>query len=306
MKKSILFFAVLIGLASCGSNSTTSNAQNPAYVTQSPQQQQTQAVQVQGTPDLVGFDIPQFNALLKTTKDPEALTQALNSQPNSINTLDLNGDGNADYLIVNQVGNNLQVVDQVSANPSDNVVVATLNVTNNNGSGSYQIIGSPQYSGANYQYQSPQGLSFGQLLFLSWWISPYHYNHPYRSSYRYGYYPSYYHPYHCPRPYNRAYITTHTTTRTVTRPGTSTTVAKTPAKVQTPVQTPKPVQSVSAPTKSQAQFKDNAGTNYKAPTTNAFKPTPAPQRSAPQQQTRQVSAPSRPPSRPTSSGGRRR
>jgi hypothetical protein len=145
---------LLIGFASCDSNP---NPQNNVYVSEAPQQQ-SQQVSVQTAPaeEIPGFDINQFTVLLKTATTPEALTAALNANPNNINNLDLDNNNEIDYLKVSQLdANTLQVVDETA---TERVTIATLTINQNNQS--YSIQGNQDYCGNNYQYHSPTGFWF--------------------------------------------------------------------------------------------------------------------------------------------------
>jgi uncharacterized membrane protein YgcG len=191
--KKIIVGLLLIVSASCN------NAQNNVTVVRA----QPKNVTLQQDENLTGFDIQQFANLLKTTTNPDALTQAINANGNTINNLDLDEDKNIDYLKIDQVDNNtLQVVDEI---PSGKVIVATLTINTQNNS--YAVNGNQDYCGNNYAYQSPTGITFGQLLFLSWMMHPHSYYHPYWGYHR-GYYSGY-HPYysHYSRPYTTHYVT---------------------------------------------------------------------------------------------------
>ena len=257
--KNSLLAILLIGLISCGSN------QQPNNVSISQSQPQNISVQTAAASDIPGFNVEQFSNLLKTTTSPDALTQALNANGNNINNLDLDGDGNIDYLRVNQLdANTLQVVDETGA--SSQVVVATLNINTQNNS--YSVSGNQTYCGNNYNYQSPTGLSFGQLMFISYMMSPHSYYHPY-----WGYHSHYYNGYsayhsHYSRPYNQSYITERrTTTRTINR-----TTSSNAPRAQTPSVS---TRSLSSPTQSQRSFQSNAGSGFKANNgnSNGFRPS---------------------------------
>lgn len=144
-----------ISLYSCGD----STAQNRVSVSHP----QPQDINVQSN-DIPGFDVNRFADSLKTTSSPEALTQAINANGNDINNLDLDEDGQIDYLKVDQVnGNTLAVYDETS---NDKVEICKLTVNTQNNS--YSVVGSPQYCGNTYVYNSSPGLTFGQYKFLHW------------------------------------------------------------------------------------------------------------------------------------------
>ena len=247
MKKILLsIFLLSLMISSCGDST---NAQNNVYV----QHQQPQNVNVQSN-DLPGFDVNGFANLLKSTTNPDALTQALNQPNNNINNLDLDGDNNIDYLKVDQVDNNtLGIYDETQ---NGKVQVATLNINTQNNS--YAINGTPDYCGNNYSYQSPSGLSFGQIMFLSWMMRPHAYYHPYWG-YHSGYYGGY-HGYHShyAHPYTRTYIRTRTVNRPSYNNSTRTTTSRPSYTAPTPQRN-----SLSNPTSSQKAFSSGESNRFK-------------------------------------------
>ena len=137
-------------------------------------------------PNVPGFNINNFAQLLKTTKDPQSLEQAINSPNNNINNLDLNNDGQVDYLkVVESQNGTIQVIDDYSSTQSS--IIATLTI--NQSSQTMNIAGSQTYCGDTYNYSSH--FTVGDYLMMSYLLSP-HYHH-YTPIYHYGYYPSYYH-----------------------------------------------------------------------------------------------------------------
>ena len=319
MKKTILnvllLAATAIGIASCGNTSNQASAQNRVTVNQS--QPQDITIDDAHVPD---FDVNAFAGLLTKTANAVALEQAINTPDNAINHLHQNDPtGNPpkiDYLKVDQVSNSQMVV--YDETPNGKVTVATLNINTQNNS--YSVAGSPTYCGSDpsmYSYQSQPGLTFGQLLFLSWMIAPHPFYHPYwgyghgyyRGYHSYGYNPGY------RNSYRTSYRTTYRTTYNTTHPNSgnrSTTRTNTPTQQrantpQTPART-----SATNPNNTQRQFRANEGNRFKSGGSNAngFRNTPTPTRSAPSH-----SSPSRTSSSPSrggfgggrsSSSGRRR
>lgn len=134
-----------------------------------------------------GFDVNKLADVVKKSTNPEVLEKAINDPSNKITNLDLDNDGNIDYLKVVEKGNNqLQVVDDVSNNQS--VDVATINVqpTSNN-QANLSVQANPTYAGDMYYYHSH--ISLGDILLLSYLMRPHAYYVP---VYHYGYYPHYY------------------------------------------------------------------------------------------------------------------
>src|SRR3569833_3149661 len=74
-----------------------------------------------------GFDVYKLAQFVKTSTNPETLEKAINNPANQINNLDLDKDGNIDYLKVQEGDNNrLKVIDDVSN--SESVTVASINI----------------------------------------------------------------------------------------------------------------------------------------------------------------------------------
>jgi len=174
MKRILLLAALAIVLFSCGSNPT-------------PVQSNNVSIQANALP---GFNVNNFANLVKKTSNPTQIESAINAPDNDINNLDLDKDGKVDFLKVEESPNKIQVVDDV--NNTDSVTVATLNITPNqeNTQADMQIQGNPTYCGQDYYYHS--SFSIGEILLLSYMLSPHRYYYP---MYHYGYYPSYYHSY---------------------------------------------------------------------------------------------------------------
>lgn len=281
MKKSILFVAIGMFIASCDSNTQTQP--NTVVVTQAPQPQQYQEpsnVQAQ-VADIPGFNVQGFADLLKSTSNPSAIQDALNSPNNSVNNLDLDNDGIIDYLRVDQINRYaIRVVDEIGEDQRVDIATLTINPQNN----SYSIKGSPDYCGNTYIYNSQPGITLGQLMFLNWLMTPHPVYHP---NWGYRRYPAGYTAYHSryERPYSRSYIqerkVTKTVTRTVTQPKVSVTSPNYPSNPRTRTNTPQtsrptvstpppaPRPSISAPAQSQRSFQVNTKNTGK-PIPNAF------------------------------------
>ena len=225
MKRIYLFLVVSLLLASCGNN------QQPA---------------------VPGFDIQAFNALLAKTSDPNAILAAINANGNGINNLDLDGDGNIDYLKVDQINNNtLQVVDEIGNNPNQRTILATLTINPQNNS--YSIQGNQQYCGDTYVYSSPPGITLGQMMFLSWMMNTRTYYHPVWG-YHSGYYGGY-HPYHSH--YRTAYNSGYIQQRRSVTTSTSTSMNGRPQQQRQVTPAAPQRASVGSPQQSQRQFQVN-------------------------------------------------
>ncbi|MDB5006572.1 MAG: hypothetical protein JWP45_965 [Mucilaginibacter sp.] len=153
---------------------------------QNPPQQNNVTIESNNAP--AGFDVNKLAQLVKKSTDPQTLEKGINDPSNHINNLDLDKDGNIDYLKVEESGpNKLKVVDDVS--DADSVTVARINVDPNtaNNTAELNIQGNPNYVGNDNYYHS--SFSFTDFLLLSYLMRPHAY---YMPMYHYGYYPSYY------------------------------------------------------------------------------------------------------------------
>jgi hypothetical protein len=171
MKKILIALTAIVFLAAgC--------MQNP------PQQQNNVTIENNTT---AGFDVNKLAQLVKTSTDPQTLEKAINDPNNHINNLDLDKDGNIDYLKVEESDKNkLKVVDDVSS--SESVTVASINVApTDNNTADLSIQGNPNYAGNNNYYHS--SFTFTDFLLMSYLMRPHSY---YMPMYHYGYYPSYY------------------------------------------------------------------------------------------------------------------
>src|SRR5471030_3043620 len=156
-----------------------------AGCTQNPPQQNNVTIENNNAP--AGFDVNKLAQLVKTSTDPQTLEKGINNPANQINNLDLDKDGNVDYLkVVEADQNRLDVVDDVSK--ADSVTVAHIKIdpTANN-TADLSVRGNPDYVGYNNYYHS--SFSFTDVLLLSYLMRPHPY---YMPMYHYGYYPSYY------------------------------------------------------------------------------------------------------------------
>jgi hypothetical protein len=170
MKKILIGLGLMVVAASCSQN---------------PPQQNNVTIQSSAP---AGFDVNKLAQLVKTSTDPQTLEKAINNPNNHINNLDLDKDGNIDYLKVEEPGQNqLDVVDDV--NDADSVNVARIHIQPNqaNNTADLSVQGNPNYVGYNNYYHS--SFTFTDFLLLSYLMRPHPY---YMPMYHYGYYPSYY------------------------------------------------------------------------------------------------------------------
>lgn len=219
------------------------------------------------TNDVPGFNVQNFANLVKKTSDPASIEKAINSNNNDVNGLDLNKDGNIDFLGVQEVAGSIQVIDN-DVNPA--VTVATLKVTQSPGNqASMNIQGNQQYCGPDYSYQS--NFTLTDFLLLNYMLRPHPYYYPH---YAYGYHPAYYRPYtvvsYRTRVYPTGYHSTYRSTSSGTyrstsngtyRSSTNNTVNRAPSTPQR--------SSLSSPVRSQRSFQVNSS-NTGGSRTSAF------------------------------------
>ncbi len=157
-----------------------------------------------------GLDLQAVGALIKKTKDAEDLEKLVNDKSVGINNLDLNEDGNVDYIKVTEFGDDSAKGFSLTVEPvkGEEQEVATIHLEKSSDKqASVEVRGNRQIYGSNHYYHSY--FPIGSLLLWSYLWRP----HPfYASPWGYGYYPSYYRSY--PRVGVSAY---QNRTRTVTR-----------------------------------------------------------------------------------------
>lgn len=189
-----------------------------AGCSQNPPQQNSVTIENNNAP--AGFDVNKLAQVVKTSTDPQTLEKAINDPNNKINNLDLDKDGNIDYLKVEETDKNrLSVVDDVSN--ADSVTVARIKIDPSaNNTADLDVQGNPRYVGDNNYYHS--SFSFTDFLLLSYLMRPHSY---YMPMYHYGYYPSYYtrtHTYTTFRPTTSPAMSSRTNSRSsLSQPGRS-------------------------------------------------------------------------------------
>lgn len=137
-----------------------------------------------------GLDLKAVGELLKKAKTAEELEQLLNSPAQGINNLDLNGDGNVDYISVDEYGSETVKGFSLSTQPTSGETqeIATIEVEKTSESdGKMQIKGNEQIYGQNHYYQSRFGVT--DFLIMSYLFRPHGF---YGSPWGYGRYPGNY------------------------------------------------------------------------------------------------------------------
>jgi hypothetical protein len=182
-------------------------------------------------PDSTGLPGDNFNLdgaleIFKSSSNLADFEQKINSENNEVNNLDLNGDGEVDYVKVTeyQEGNTRSVVLQVPVNETESQDVAVIGIEKNGDeSAIIQITGDPDLYGqeqivepAQLQVNPPQRVNPNQNIpvqppvVVNVWAWPtvrymyapgYMVYHP---AWRWRVYPAYWHPWH-PRPFRVYY-----------------------------------------------------------------------------------------------------
>lgn len=134
--------------------------------------------------------------LFGQVKDLEDFEKQLNDSENKLSNLDLNNDGEVDYLrVVEEVKNNLHII-IIQAVLAEDIYqdVATILVEKEDTkkTTSVQVIGDPYIYGENYIIEPVY--IYTPIIYDYFWAAHYR---PWYSPYYWGYFPSYYHHHHC-------------------------------------------------------------------------------------------------------------
>ena len=159
------------------------------------------------------LDLNAVAELFKDSENLEAFEKALNDEKNGINNLDLNDDGEVDFIrVVEQVQDETHVIIlQVPLGEDDFQDVATIEIEKA-GDEQYnmQVHGESDFYGPNY-YIVPAPVHIHMWPILSFMYRPVY--HPYRSVYIWGAYPRWWHPWHPVAVHVYRTRTVHYTTR---------------------------------------------------------------------------------------------
>ncbi|MFQ5751678.1 MAG: hypothetical protein ACE5HI_06725 [bacterium] len=142
-----------------------------------------------------GLDLKAVSELFKDAKDLEAFEKALNDPDIGVNNLDLDDNGEVDYIrIVEQVADETHVIIlQVPLAENEFQDVATIEVEKT-GEDNYnmQVHGDEVIYGVDY-YVAPTVVHIHTWPIIPWLYRP-HYR-PYRSVFYFGFYPRWWRPY---------------------------------------------------------------------------------------------------------------
>lgn len=211
MKKLILSALLAISFASCNQ---TPNGR--VYVQPAPQQD----VVVTPSTSQIGdqLDLQALGDVVKQSQSAEEIENKLN-QSGSINNLDLDGDGQVDYVKVNEVNdNNGRGFIFLVETPNGSEQVAQITLSQSGDLANVNIQGNPTYYGSNNYYS--QSHLVRDMLIYNYLFSPYH-RPLYVSPYRYGHYPRTYRSYASRGYHSSPRVTTRTTTTRTSRPVTT-------------------------------------------------------------------------------------
>jgi len=160
----------------------------------------TTTVKAKSTEISDNLDLEAVATLFGEAKNIEEFEKKLNDPKTQVSNLDLNKDGQVDYLRIIETSkdNTRTVTLQAVIGKDKHQDVATINVKKSKeGKTEVQVVGDTKIYGSDYVivpvYTTPP-------VIYVYFYTPYY--HPYRSPYYYGYYPVYYHPWH-PYPTHR-------------------------------------------------------------------------------------------------------
>ena len=141
-----------------------------------------------------GLDLRAVGELFRNAPNAEAFERDLNDPKKGVNNLDLDDNGDVDYIrVVDQAtGDTHVLILQVPLSETEFQDVATIEVEKSkNKTYEVQLHGNEQIYGVDY-YVRPAGVVWASVAFIGWLYSPVY--RPYRSVYYYGYYPPYWRP----------------------------------------------------------------------------------------------------------------
>ena len=253
MKKLLLVLGLGLTFMSCESHNSNVVVRQPRVV-------------VNPTTSMVGdnLDLESLGELVRRSGNAQEIEDQLNSS-SSINNLDLDGDGQVDYIRVTEIGDGMTrgFSFQVELPNGQVEEVATINIEQGGDMANMTIQGNPSYYGDHGYYHSSHHVS--DMLLMAYLFS----NHrPYFSPYHYGSYPRGYHSYRSVP--SRSYRTRVTTTRTTTRTSRPSSVSSTTRRsTVAPTAATTRTATMARPTTSQKSFRKTSPANSR-PVTSGF------------------------------------
>ncbi|NIA28777.1 MAG: hypothetical protein GWP06_02545 [Actinobacteria bacterium] len=143
-----------------------------------------------------GLDLQAVSELFKDSNNLEEFEKALNDPDIGINNLDLDDDGQVDFIrVVEDVADDTHVIVlQVPLGENEFQDVATIEVEKAaDDNYNMQVHGNSVIYGNDY-YLAPTVVRIHAWPIIPWMFRPVY--HPYRSVFRIGFYPHWYRPYH--------------------------------------------------------------------------------------------------------------
>ncbi len=142
-----------------------------------------------------GLDLQAVSELFAETKNLEDFEKALNDPDEGLNNLDLDGNGEVDYIrLVEEVANDAHlIILQAAIGPDEFQDVATIEVEKSGDNYTMQVHGNVLIYGENYYYH-PTHVHIHTWPIITWIFRPAY--RPYHSRFYFGFYPRWWHPFH--------------------------------------------------------------------------------------------------------------
>jgi hypothetical protein len=138
--------------------------------------------------EVEGLDLQAVSELFKESENLEEFEKSLNDPEVGINNLDLDENGEVDFIrVVEEVTDDVHVIIlQASLGEDEFQDVATIEVEKTDEDYSMQVQGNEELYGADY-YVMPTDVRIRTWPIITWIYRPVY--RPYRSKYRFGFYP---------------------------------------------------------------------------------------------------------------------
>ncbi len=164
--------------------------------------QDTTTIQANSEDISDNLDLEAVASIFGKSKDLEDFEKRLNDPKTQISNLDLNGDGEVDFLRVVEISNDSKDIHTISIQSiigkDQYQEVATIDVKKESEKKTtVQVVGNVDMYGPNY-YITPV-YPVVPVFFTFFWMAAYH---PWHSPWYWGYHPPYFHPWR-PMPYHR-------------------------------------------------------------------------------------------------------
>ena len=142
-----------------------------------------------------GLDLQAVSELFKESENLEEFEKALNDPEIGINNLDLDENGEVDFIrVLEEVENGTHlIILQVPLAEDEFQDVATIEIEQNKDEYNMQVHGNSVIYGNDY-YIAPTYVVIHTWPIITWIYRPAY--HPYRSTFHFGFYPRWWKPYH--------------------------------------------------------------------------------------------------------------